>query len=87
MARRQTLAQKMCVKCRKTKPITEFYKNETWKEQSYCDAYCKECAQKMCKDKLGVREYFSRTTDCGLRKYGRLQRREHNTSLQPTKNT
>lgn len=58
MAGRQKLNRKFCVKCRKVKPITDFYANSGWKEQSFADAYCKECALGFCKDKETVREYF-----------------------------
>jgi len=55
MASKQT---KMCVVCHEVKPLEEFYKNRSWHEQRFCDAYCKECAKKMVKDKETVRRYF-----------------------------
>lgn len=55
MASKQT---KMCVLCHEVKPLDEYYKNRAWHEQRFCDAYCKECAKQMVKDKDTVRRYF-----------------------------
>ena len=57
-AGKRKVASKLCVRCRKVHPLGEFYANSGWKEQSYCDAYCKSCAKAVCKDKASVREYF-----------------------------
>lgn len=48
----------MCIKCHEIKLFTDFYKNNVWASQSYCDAWCKECAQKYCTTKENTREYF-----------------------------
>lgn len=52
-------AVKMCLNpaCHKILPLTEFYKNRNWSEQSGVDLYCKECARQMCVDKESIRKY------------------------------
>lgn len=57
---RKTSPVKMCLnpECHKILPLTEFYKNRSWAEQSGCDLYCKECARKMCHDKESMRKYM-----------------------------
>lgn len=37
---------KLCVRCGKVLPLTDFYKNQDWQSQSYHDAWCKDCANK-----------------------------------------
>lgn len=52
------VASKLCIRCRKVQPLGNFHGNSVWKEQNYCDVYCKDCAKQMVKDKESVREYF-----------------------------
>lgn len=54
---RKASAVKMCLKCQKIKPLTEFYKNAAWTEQNGVDIYCKECVRDMCYDKETIRQY------------------------------
>lgn len=54
---RKASAVKMCLNCRKIKPLTDFYKNSAWVEQNGVDLYCKECAREMCVDKESMRKY------------------------------
>ncbi len=48
---------KLCVKCNRSLPLGEFYSNRQWKEQSYHDAWCKDCVQQYCKDMTSLKEY------------------------------
>lgn len=48
---------KMCLRCREVKPVTEFYKNNGWAEQSYADTICRECAKAEVIDKETARRY------------------------------
>lgn len=56
---RSAVAQKYCVRCDKLKPVTDFHKNKYWKEQSYHDAWCKDCISKYVKDEETLRDYFA----------------------------
>lgn len=49
---------KMCIRCKQVLPLTAFYSNKGNREGKFTDIYCKECAQKMCKDKESVKKYF-----------------------------
>lgn len=54
-----TLRQhKMCVACHEVKPLSEYYRNRGWREQKFCDVYCRDCAKKMMVDKESARRYF-----------------------------
>lgn len=46
---------KICYRCKKIKPITEFHKNKNSKDGFYC--YCKECCSELCK------EYYKNSKD------------------------
>lgn len=48
---------KLCVKCGKVLPLTDFYRHKDWAAQSYRDAWCRDCAWKFCKDPETLREY------------------------------
>lgn len=48
---------KTCQRCGKTHPLTDYYTNKDWAEQSGKDAWCKDCFAK-CTTKDEVREYF-----------------------------
>lgn len=48
---------KLCLRCNRILPLTSFYANKDWREQTYRDAWCKECAAKHCKDKESLKEY------------------------------
>ena len=48
---------KLCVKCNRSLPLGEFYLNKGWKEQSYHDAWCKDCVQRYCKEMESLKEY------------------------------
>lgn len=48
---------KMCLRCRGIKPISEFYKNRGWSAQSFADTICKECAKETVFDKDTARKY------------------------------
>lgn len=52
---------KMCLKCRAIKPITEFFSNRGWEEQMKTDPICKDCAREMVVDKDTAREYCWKT--------------------------
>lgn len=51
------LTEKMCIRCRQIKPVTEFYGNKGWASQNYCDTICKECARQVVTDKESARKY------------------------------
>lgn len=48
---------KLCLKCGRVKPISEYYANRDWDEQLGKDIWCKECVNR-CSSKDEVREYF-----------------------------
>lgn len=48
---------KLCLKCGRVKPISEYYANRDWEEQLGKDIWCKECVNR-CANKDEVREYF-----------------------------
>lgn len=48
---------KLCLKCGRVKPISEYYTNRDWEEQLGKDIWCKECVNR-CANKDEVREYF-----------------------------
>ena len=51
------IAEKMCLKCREIKPVTEFYANRGWSQQLFCDTVCKDCAHDIVVDKDSARRY------------------------------
>lgn len=48
---------KVCIRCQKPKPLTEFHPNKGWKEQQGRDVWCKDCVAQ-CGTKEMLREYF-----------------------------
>lgn len=48
---KKKLISKLCVKCGKVLPLQDFYSNKDWMDQTYHDAWCKECVGKFCVDK------------------------------------
>lgn len=48
---------KLCLKCGRVKPISEYYINRDWEEQLGRDIWCKECVNR-CSSKDEIREYF-----------------------------
>ena len=48
---------KICMRCKQTRNISDFYTNRDWLEQLGKDCWCKSCAAK-CKTKDEMREYF-----------------------------
>ena len=48
---------KLCSRCGKVKPLSEYYMNREWDEQFGKDAWCKECVNR-CITKDLIREYF-----------------------------
>lgn len=57
MARQKAPPEKMCLRCREVKPVTEFYVNKGWSSQLYCDSICKDCAKQEIRDKESARKY------------------------------
>lgn len=59
MAKRRTSDEprKLCIKCGHVLPLSDFYQNREWKEQSCRDAWCKACIQKFCVDREKLREF------------------------------
>lgn len=55
--RNNKVMKKLCVKCGKVLPLTDFYQNKDWAEQSYKDAWCKNCVSTFCTTKAALREY------------------------------
>lgn len=51
-------AVKMCLRCQKVKPLTDFYSNKSWADQNGRDLYCKDCAREMCVDRDTMRQYM-----------------------------
>ena len=52
------VADKMCIRCRQIKPVTEFYRNRGWTDQACCDMYCIECTRQLIVGKEAARKYF-----------------------------
>lgn len=48
---------KLCLKCGRVKPISDYYANRDWDAQLGKDIWCKECVNR-CGTKDEVREYF-----------------------------
>lgn len=53
----QKQPSKMCVRCGKILPLTDFYSNKDWKSQSFHDAWCQDCVKKYLVNKESVAEY------------------------------
>lgn len=53
----KTQQTKLCLKCGKVKPVTDYYANRDWDEQLGKDIWCKECVNR-CANKDQIREYF-----------------------------
>ena len=53
-SRKQT---KLCLKCGRVKPLTDYYINKDWEEQLGKDIWCKDCFTR-CTTKDEIREYF-----------------------------
>lgn len=49
--------QKICVRCGVKKPLSKFYKNKYWRDQSYRDAWCMDCARKYVVNRDTLMEY------------------------------
>lgn len=47
----------MCLKCKQVLPVTDFYSNQGWQQQSFTDVYCRTCAQNMCKTQEDMKRY------------------------------
>ena len=55
---RQTkVASKLCIKCDRVRPLSEFYPNRDWRTQRYHDIWCKECVQSYCTSMNALRQY------------------------------
>ena len=54
---KSTPVDRLCARCHRTKPETDFYANKSWTDQKGRDLWCKECAAK-CMTKDAVKEYF-----------------------------
>ena len=48
---------KLCVKCNRSLPLGDFYPNRKWAAQTYHDAWCRDCAQRYCKDQESLKDY------------------------------
>lgn len=48
---------KLCLKCGRVKPISEYYTNRDWEDQLGKDIWCRDCVNR-CSTKDEVREYF-----------------------------
>ena len=48
---------KICMRCKQTRTLSDFFANRDWTDQLGKDAWCKSCAQQ-CKTKDELREYF-----------------------------
>ena len=48
---------KLCLKCGRVKPISEYYANRDWEDQLGKDIWCRDCVNR-CSTKDEVREYF-----------------------------
>lgn len=57
LANTKQVPSKMCLRCKRIKPLTDFYKNRAWTEQSGVDLYCKDCCKQMCIDMTTMRKY------------------------------
>lgn len=54
---KKSVPSKMCVRCAKILPLSDFYANSGWASQSGRDAWCKACVHKFCVNKETLREY------------------------------
>lgn len=54
----RTKNSKVCLKCGRVLPISDYYSNKDWKEQTFHDAWCRDCYGRYCKDEASVQEYF-----------------------------
>lgn len=57
MGRKPKPISKLCIKCNRVLPLTEFYPHKDWVSQRYHDAWCKECVQKYCVDSKSLAQY------------------------------
>lgn len=48
---------KICIKCKNTRKLSDYYSNRDWTEQLGKDVWCKSCVAE-CKTKDELREYF-----------------------------
>lgn len=55
--RNAKVASKLCIKCNRVLPLSQFYPNKSWQLQSYHDVWCRECAVRLCKNKKTVQQY------------------------------
>ena len=55
--RPQKIARKLCIKCGQVLALNEFYHNRDWAEQSFRDAWCKNCVNDFCTTRNSLREY------------------------------
>ena len=55
--RKQSVASKLCLRCNRVLPLSEFYPHKEWRSQSYRDVWCRECASKYCFDRESLKEY------------------------------
>ena len=52
------VSSKLCLRCNRVLPLTQFYPNKGWANHLYHDAWCKECAARYCGDKEKLKKYF-----------------------------
>lgn len=56
-SRKSSVASKLCIRCNRVLPLSEFYPNKEWRSQSYRDVWCRECASKYCFDRESLKDY------------------------------
>lgn len=55
--RKSSVASKLCIRCNRVLPLSEFYSNREWRSQSYRDVWCRDCASKYCFDRESIKQY------------------------------
>ena len=48
---------KLCVKCNRSLPLSDFYSNRKWAAQANHDAWCRDCCNRYCTDVESLKQY------------------------------
>lgn len=52
------VSSKLCLRCNRVLPLSQFYPNKGWANHIYHDAWCKECVARFCANKEKLQQYF-----------------------------
>lgn len=50
-------SSKVCIRCGRVLPLSNFYPNRMWAQQLYHDAWCRECFEKYCRTPEDLKVY------------------------------